>query len=88
MLAMQTYRNQVAVVVDEHGASVGLVFLADALEEIVGPLSDEFDEDVTDFEELEEGGYRLSGGSRFPRRFASWASPICRTPSRRRLPAW
>ena len=32
------------MVVDEHGTSVGLAFLEDAIEEIVGPIADEFDE--------------------------------------------
>lgn len=41
---MQRTRNHCAVVVDEHGTSVGLAFLEDALEEIVGPIADEFDE--------------------------------------------
>ena len=41
---MQRTRNHCAVVVDEHGTSVGLAFLEDAIEEIVGPIADEFDE--------------------------------------------
>jgi len=41
---MQRTRNHCAVVVDEHGTAVGLAFLEDALEEIVGPIADEFDE--------------------------------------------
>jgi CBS domain containing-hemolysin-like protein len=42
---VQLQRAQVhcAVVVDEHGINVGLAFLEDALEEIVGPIPDEFD---------------------------------------------
>ena len=32
------------MVVDEHGTAVGLAFLEDAIEEIVGPIRDEFDE--------------------------------------------
>jgi len=41
---MQRTRNHCAVVVDEHGTSVGLAFLEDAIEEIVGPIADEFDQ--------------------------------------------
>lgn len=33
-----------ATVFDEHGTMVGIAFLEDALEEIVGPIHDEFDE--------------------------------------------
>jgi CBS domain containing-hemolysin-like protein len=43
---MQRTRNHCAVVVDEHGTSVGLAFLEDAIEEIVGPIADEFDHPV------------------------------------------
>ena len=67
ILSMQTKRNHVAVVVDEHGASVGLVFLEDALEEIVGPLSDEFDEEEVGIERLEGGSLRLPGGLALPK---------------------
>jgi CBS domain containing-hemolysin-like protein len=41
---LQRAHTECAIVVDEHGTAVGLAFLEDALEEIVGPLSDEFDE--------------------------------------------
>jgi CBS domain containing-hemolysin-like protein len=67
ILSMQTKRQHVAVVVDEHGASVGLAFLEDALEEIVGPLSDEFDEEEIGIERLEGGGLRIPGGLALPK---------------------
>jgi CBS domain containing-hemolysin-like protein len=41
---MQRSRNHCAMVVDEHGTAVGLAFLEDAIEEIIGPIGDEFDE--------------------------------------------
>ncbi len=34
----------VAVVIDEHGSTLGLGFLEDAIEEVMGPIVDEFDE--------------------------------------------
>jgi CBS domain containing-hemolysin-like protein len=43
IVLLQRARSHVAVVLDEHGTAVGLAFLEDALEEIVGPLGDEFD---------------------------------------------
>lgn len=39
----QEQRNQIAIVVDEFGSTVGLVTAEDALEQIVGELNDEFD---------------------------------------------
>jgi CBS domain containing-hemolysin-like protein len=58
-----------AMVVDEHGVVVGVVFLDDALEEIVGPLPDEFDELVEDHREVEPGVYEVEGAMALP--FAS-----------------
>lgn len=46
MGALQRAGQQCAVVVDEHGTAVGLGFLEDAVEEIIGPIRDEFDKDV------------------------------------------
>jgi CBS domain containing-hemolysin-like protein len=43
LLRMQRTRSHCTVVVDEHGTAVGLAFLEDVLEEIVGPIQDEFD---------------------------------------------
>jgi CBS domain containing-hemolysin-like protein len=46
---MRTSRNHMAFVVDEYGEFVGLVTLEDLLEEIVGDISDELDEKVSEY---------------------------------------
>jgi CBS domain containing-hemolysin-like protein len=63
---LQQQRQQCAVVLDEHGTAIGLVFREDALEEIVGPLGDEFDDEDPDFVELSDGSYELRGRMPLP----------------------
>ncbi len=67
IVTMQNTRNHVVVVVDEHGSSVGLAFLEDALEEIVGPLADEFDEEEQSFSRLDDGSIRMAGNVALPK---------------------
>jgi CBS domain containing-hemolysin-like protein len=63
---LQQHRQQCAVVLDEHGTAIGLAFREDALEEIVGPLGDEFDDEDPDFIELPDGVYEVSGRMPLP----------------------
>ena len=66
LLDVQRKRAHAAAVVDERGTVIGLAFREDALEEIVGPLGDEFDEDQPEFVELAPGVYELSGRMSLP----------------------
>jgi len=57
---MQSESNHLAMVVDEYGGIAGLVTLEDLIEELVGDISDEYDRDVVEFEDLGEGKFRVS----------------------------
>jgi CBS domain containing-hemolysin-like protein len=56
---MQAESNHLAMVVDEYGGIAGLVTLEDLIEELVGDISDEYDREVPDFEDLGDGKYRV-----------------------------
>ncbi|WP_341954547.1 hemolysin family protein [Salinibacterium sp. TMP30] len=57
---MQLESNHLAMVVDEYGGIAGLVSLEDLIEELVGDISDEYDREVAEFEELADGTFRVS----------------------------
>ena len=59
----QENKIHVAIVVDEYGATQGLVSLEDILEEVVGEISDESDEDEKFYERLGENLYLFDGKS-------------------------
>ncbi|WP_235535969.1 hemolysin family protein [Nocardioides sp. Root190] len=64
---MQARRQHIAVVVDEYGGTAGLITIEDLLEEIVGEITDEFDEDEVEVEQIGgvgDGMVRVS--SRYP----------------------
>ena len=48
MVELRKTQNNIAIVIDEYGATAGLITLEDMLEEIVGEIRDEYDEDEED----------------------------------------
>ncbi|NYF10959.1 CBS domain containing-hemolysin-like protein [Leifsonia sp. AK011] len=57
---LQLESTHLAMVVDEYGGIAGLVTLEDLIEELVGDISDEYDRDVVEIDDLGGGRYRVS----------------------------
>jgi gliding motility-associated protein GldE len=57
----QRMKSHLAIVVDEYGGTSGLVSLEDVIEEIVGDISDEFDDDNVNFSKIDEKNYLFEG---------------------------
>lgn len=58
---MQKKKTQIAILIDEYGGTSGLVTLEDIMEEIVGEIQDEFDEERPDIERKDETTYSING---------------------------
>ena len=63
----QASGDHAAIVVDEHGTAIGMAFLEDAIETIVGPIRDELDPPVEpDVVEADQGGLEVAGHVALP----------------------
>ena len=62
MREMQAEKFHLALVADEYGAFVGLVTLEDCLEELVGEIVDEHDDEDAEVQRLADGDYLVDGG--------------------------
>ena len=57
---MQAARSHIAVVIDEYGGTAGLITIEDILEEIVGEITDEYDNERAPIERIDEQTARVS----------------------------
>jgi putative hemolysin len=61
MQEFQEKKIHLAIVVDEYGGTSGVISLEDVIEEIVGDISDEFDDDSLSFSKLDNSNYIFEG---------------------------
>lgn len=57
----QGMKSHLAIVVDEYGGTSGLVSLEDVIEEIVGDISDEFDDDKINYSQIDSKNFLFEG---------------------------
>lgn len=57
----QRLKSHLAIVVDEYGGTSGLVSLEDVIEEIVGDISDEFDDENLNYSQIDDRNYLFEG---------------------------
>lgn len=58
---LQKNKIQMAIIIDEYGGTAGIVTMEDILEELVGDIFDEYDEEEKEFEQIDSNTYLLSG---------------------------
>lgn len=63
-LEMRSTSNAIAIILDEYGGTSGIITIEDLVEQIVGELSDEYDEDEDDIEPINETEFVVDGGTK------------------------
>jgi CBS domain containing-hemolysin-like protein len=63
MTEFQLKRIQIAIVLDEFGATAGMVTLEDIVEELVGEIQDEYDEEIPVVEKISDNEYMVYAGA-------------------------
>jgi len=58
---LQTDKIHMAIVVDEYGGTSGIITMEDIIEEIVGDISDEFDDDEVNFSKINNNNFLFDG---------------------------
>ena len=78
MRELQQRKIHIAIVIDEFGGTSGIITMEDILEEIVGEIHDEYDEDLKDVEQASDGTFLVNARmtvKEFNERFAAEIPP-------------
>jgi putative hemolysin len=75
---MRRRKTHIAIVVDEHGGTAGLVTLENAIEALLGQIQDEYDEEKPGFEPAGDRAYLLDGSLRLDDLEEQFAIPLPR----------
>lgn len=60
---MQKHRTQIAVVVDEYGGTEGIITLEDLIEDILGNIRDEYDDEEDEIRRIDDGKFTVDGST-------------------------
>ena len=58
---MQKMKQHIVILIDEYGGFSGIVTMEDIIEEVMGEIDDEFDEEETQYEKIDDNTYMISG---------------------------
>ncbi len=58
---LKSSKQHIAILIDEYGGFSGIVTMEDIIEEVMGDIDDEFDEEEQDVEKIGDGMYRIDG---------------------------
>ncbi|MBQ7578262.1 MAG: HlyC/CorC family transporter [Synergistaceae bacterium] len=61
--AMRREHIHIAIIVDEYGGVAGIVTMEDILEQIVGEIQDEYDQETPEIQKLDDNSYLVQGGT-------------------------
>lgn len=61
LIDFQKHKVHIAIVVDEFGGTLGIITMEDIMEEIIGDIADEYDDDDKQYEKIDDKTYEFEG---------------------------